>query len=122
MTVEESMQYFNGRECEDFNYFNLNKSILVIEVAAHHVMRHQRPMCAAFQRGLPRRQRDRRHVKGVRFASPPRQQLLHGAKARADRFCGVGIVMFHWKRTGDEGEDIGHGSGRWGFRFVNAAA
>lgn len=65
----------------------------VIQVAAHHVMRHQSPAFAAGQRRLPRSQRDRGHVEMVCLTPFPRQQLLQSLKTTYYWFSGVGIIM-----------------------------
>lgn len=70
--------------------------IPVIQVATHHVMRHQSPAFTAGQRRLPRRQRDRGHVEMVCLAPFPWQQLLQSSQTKYDWFGGVRIIMLDW--------------------------
>lgn len=67
--------------------------IPVIQVATHHVMRHQCPTFTAGQRRLPRCQRDLGHVETVCLTLFPRQQLVQSFKTTYDWFSGVRIIM-----------------------------
>lgn len=74
--------------------FKINpSSIPVIQVAAHHVMRHQSPTFTVDQRRVPRGQGDGCHVERVCLAPFPRQQLLQSLKANYDWLSGVRVIM-----------------------------
>lgn len=72
-------------------------SMPVIQVATHHVMRHQSPTFTTGQGRLPRCQRDCCNVERVCLTPFPRQQLLQGLETKYNWFSGVRIIIFYWE-------------------------